>query len=149
MNDTSYNKGLLEIQQLNSKLEGVSFDYEREMVLAAENCPSNLDQYDFIFSITIGILGAILDTNDKIAEFLDEVHQLASLDTVESDNKFKPANKKSIGNQAKQATEKKQRKKATAEASAKSEQAECYRERPVESVSTGISSVPIYAFTLP
>jgi len=89
MNETSYEQGLLELQQLNKRLESVHFDYEQEMSLAIKNCPSNLDAYDLVYSITIGILAAVLDTNKKIAEFLDEVHKLASLEKVESDNKFK------------------------------------------------------------
>lgn len=57
--------------------------------MAIKNCPSNLDAYDLVYSITIGILAAILDTDEKIADFLDEVHQLASQEKVESANKFK------------------------------------------------------------
>lgn len=89
MNDTSYDQGLVQLQQLNTRLESINFDYEREMSLAVANCPSNLDAYDLVYSITIGILGSILDTNEKVASFLDEVHQLASMEKVESDNKFK------------------------------------------------------------
>lgn len=89
MNETSYEQGLLELQQLNKRLESVHFDYEQEMALAIKNCPSRLDAYDLVYSITIGILAAILDTNEKVAEFLDELHRLASLEKVESENKFK------------------------------------------------------------
>ncbi len=89
MNDASYENGLLELQQLNDRLTSIHFDYERKMALAIKNCPSSLDAYDLVYSITIGILAAILDTNEKIAGFLDEVHQLASVEKVETDNKFK------------------------------------------------------------
>ncbi len=89
MNETDYASGLHELEQLNHRLETAHFDYEKEMALAIRNCPSNLDAYDLVYSITIGVLGAILDTNEKVAEFFDEVHQLASMETVESDSKFK------------------------------------------------------------
>lgn len=89
MNSASYDQGFWELQKLSERLESIDFDYEQEMALAIRNCPSNLDTYDFVFSITIGILAAILDTNEKLAKFLDEVHQLASMEKVESDNKFK------------------------------------------------------------
>ena len=89
MNDASYEQGLLAFQQLNNRLDAIHFDYEKEMNSAIKNCPSNLDAYDLVYSITIGILAAILDTDEKIADFLDEVHQLASQEKVESTNKFK------------------------------------------------------------
>lgn len=89
MNETDYGRGLYELEQLNHRLETAHFDYEAEMALAIQNCPSNLDAYDLVYSITIGVLGAILGTNEKIAEFLDEVHQLASMEHIESDSKLK------------------------------------------------------------
>ena len=66
MNDASYEQGLLAFQQLNNRLDAIHFDYEKEMNLAIKNCPSNLDAYDLVYSITIGILAAILDTDEKI-----------------------------------------------------------------------------------
>lgn len=86
MNPADYENGLREIQNLDNIVRSASFDYEKEMSLAIQNCPSNLDAYDLVFSITIGILSAVLDTNEKLAEFLDEVHQLASQKNPKSDN---------------------------------------------------------------
>lgn len=89
MNETDYQNSLLQIQKLNERLATADLDYEKTMSLAIRNCYSALDQYDFLFSITVGILGAILDTNEKIAAFLDEIHQLSSLETSKSGNTIK------------------------------------------------------------
>ena len=43
MNETDYGRGLYELEQLNHRLETAHFDYEAEMALAIQNCPSNLD----------------------------------------------------------------------------------------------------------
>lgn len=96
---SSYESGLLEIQTLNSKLLSANFDYEKEVALAISTCPSNLDAYDLIFSITIGILSAILDTNDKVADFFNEIHELASKDVVKSENPIKALLAKALHHQ--------------------------------------------------
>lgn len=86
MNKIDFQNSLSEIQQLNERLSASNIDYESTLSSAISNCPSNLDRYDFVFSISIGILAAILDTNDKISAFLDDIHQVASTGEPQSDN---------------------------------------------------------------
>jgi len=87
--NSACNDGMQEIQKLNEKLLSANFNYEKTVAQAIKECPSNLDAYDYVFSITIGILSAILDTNDKLADFLDEIHQLASKEKIKTDNALK------------------------------------------------------------
>lgn len=85
----SYDYGVQSIAALNAQLLDVSFDYEKAISEAIRDCPSNLDAFDLVYSITIGVLSAVLDTNDKVADFFDEIHQLSSAEKVESDNLIK------------------------------------------------------------
>ena len=80
MND-NYEFGVRQAAFLNSKLAEASFDYEKEVSLAIKTCPSMLDTYDYSFAIVIGILGAVIDTNEKLETFLDQVHQAANSST--------------------------------------------------------------------
>ena len=86
MSSGAYGGDLQEIQRLNLKLQSISVSYEQEMAAAAARCPSNLDAGDYIFSLTLGILGTLLDTSDQLTAFLNEVHQMASSGSVQADN---------------------------------------------------------------
>lgn len=76
-----------ELAYLNERLLSAEINYEKVVADAIENCPSNLDAADFVYALTIGILSAILDTNDKTAELLNEIHQVASGEKT-TDNPF-------------------------------------------------------------
>lgn len=73
-----------EISYLNDRLLNAGIDYEEVVANAIGSCPSNMDSADFVYGLTVGIMSAILDTNDKIADFLDAIHQVAS--GVDTDN---------------------------------------------------------------
>lgn len=69
---------ILELSILNERLQNAGINYEKAVADSIDKCPSNLDAADLVFGLTVGILSAILDTDDKIADFLDEIHQAAS-----------------------------------------------------------------------
>ena len=69
------------IQALNQMMSASSnemaswddFDYTQ-----IDDIPSNLDGYDYCFSIAIGLAGTFISTSDELAEYLKEIHQVAS-----------------------------------------------------------------------
>ena len=69
------------IQALNQMMSASSnemaswddFDYTQ-----IDDIPSNLDGYDYCFSIAIGLTGTFISTSDELAEYLKEIHQVAS-----------------------------------------------------------------------
>lgn len=67
-----------EVLFLNNRLQDVGIDYEKIVADAIEQCPSNMDSADLVYGVFVGILSSVFDTNDKVADFLDEIHQVAS-----------------------------------------------------------------------
>lgn len=69
------------IQALNQMMSASSnemaswddFDYTQ-----IDDIPSNLDGYDYCFSIAIGLAGTFISTSDELAEYLEKIHKLAS-----------------------------------------------------------------------
>lgn len=51
------------------------FDYTQVSTI-----PSNLDGYDYCFSIAIGLAGSFISTSDELAAYLNEIHEMASED---------------------------------------------------------------------
>ncbi|SDB69818.1 hypothetical protein [Butyrivibrio sp. INlla16] len=75
-------------QELEKYLRNTSFNYKEEMAEATKNCSSKLDVYDLIFGLLFGTLGAVLDTNDKIKDFLDKIHEVSNSDNPSDKNKI-------------------------------------------------------------
>ena len=73
---------LEELNNIEQALLSNNFDYEKELVEAIKNDPSQLDKYDLIFAITFGVIGATITTSDAIQKYLDEIHKLASNEHV-------------------------------------------------------------------
>lgn len=76
------NDYLEKISNIENQLLAVGIDYEKEIVEAIKNDPSQLDKYDLIFAITFGVIGAAITTSDAIQKYLDEIHKLASNESV-------------------------------------------------------------------
>lgn len=51
------------------------FDYTQ-----IDDIPSNLDGYDYCFSIAIGLAGTFISTSDELETYLNEIHEVASED---------------------------------------------------------------------
>ena len=49
------------------------FDYTQ-----INDIPSNLDAYDYCFSIAIGMAGSFISTSKELARYLEEIHKVAS-----------------------------------------------------------------------
>lgn len=75
-------------QDLEQYIKNQSFDYETELSEALIMCPSKMDSFDLLFSIAFGCLGALLDTNEKIQSFLDEIHKTSNSYNPKSNNKI-------------------------------------------------------------
>lgn len=75
MNNCDFEKSLkqLELLDIQIKNSGCNFGNLTESTIV--NCTSNLDVYDYLFSILFGICGACITTNDNIAKFLDQIHK--------------------------------------------------------------------------
>lgn len=69
------------IQALNQMMSASSnemaswddFDYTQ-----IDDIPSNLDGYDYCFSIAIGLAGTFISTSDELGEYLEKIHKVAS-----------------------------------------------------------------------
>ncbi len=80
-----YRKDYIEIAEI-VETDDVSFDSEVNCNL---NCiSSEMDKYDLVYAIVIGCFGAILDTNEKVAEFLDSIHATSNDSNPGDDNKI-------------------------------------------------------------
>lgn len=77
-----------QLNDIENKLLAADIDYEKEIVAAIENNPSQLDAYDLAFSITFGVIGATITTSKAIQEYLDEIHKLSSDINVEDADWF-------------------------------------------------------------
>lgn len=73
---------------LEEYISNQSFDFEEEIKKGLKECPSRLDAYDFVFAITLGTIGAFVDTSEKLASFLDEIHEISNSDKPNSENKI-------------------------------------------------------------
>lgn len=75
-----YSKSIQSLDDLQEKLKSQKLDFESLVAEAAKNIPSNLDKYDLLFSISFGIISALITTSGKIDEFFNSIHEDASLD---------------------------------------------------------------------
>lgn len=75
-----YSESIQSLEVLQDKLKSEKLDFECLVAEAVRNISSNLDKYDLLFSITFGIVSALITTSGKIDEFFNSIHEDASLD---------------------------------------------------------------------
>ena len=73
-----WNQDSKALATIENKLQTAGFDYEMAVSDAIISCPSNLDVYDYVFSITFGILGALITTNEQLSSFLNLIHECSN-----------------------------------------------------------------------
>ncbi len=74
--------------ELAEAVETDNISFEAEVDYSLDKLPSEIDKYDFVFAVVLGTLGAMLDTNDKVADFLDSIHAASNDVNPTSDNKI-------------------------------------------------------------
>lgn len=75
-----YSESIQYLDDLQDKLKNEKLDFEKLAAEASRNIPSDLDLYDLLFSITFGLVSALITTSDKISDFCNSLHEDASLD---------------------------------------------------------------------
>lgn len=68
------NNNIYLIKNLDNELK--KFDFFAEYGKKAQE--SKLDAYDYLFSISFGMIGATITNNESIQKFLDEIHQISN-----------------------------------------------------------------------
>lgn len=82
INDSSYaelyESSLKQIDKLNGELVNANIDLNNLTNIKFDKISSNLDGYDYLFSIIFGILGATISSSKSIEEFCNQIHNHSS-----------------------------------------------------------------------
>lgn len=80
-----YSKSIEELEKMleKSSLEIEGWDNLDEETI--DSIASNLDGFDYCFSIAFGLVGAFISTNKELEEYLNEIHKIASEASNEGD----------------------------------------------------------------